>query len=339
MKLNIIKTLLVIISMAFLSGIAITPVSTVAQDAAKREFRDWKMFPPVVELDTSEDIIALGDVHGDYDRFYTLLFNNRVISGDSDYPEKIRWKAGKSVFICTGDVIDRYPQALKVIKALQAMEESAKAQGGKVFVTMGNHEATFLGKPHDKHIRIFTHELIDHSINPDEVAAGSVWPGPFLRSLPFAVRLRDWFFVHAGDTEGLTVRQLTDKVESEVNVKGILAPILLGHDSILKSAFKPAPWWENKGRDPMQTLENYTRALGVHHIVMGHHPGEIYYSDHTQREKGVVSHRYGLLFFTDVGMSRPLDFSQGALLRIHGTGNDTKATVLFPDKEQKVIWP
>jgi len=339
MKLNVLRALFVIISIAVLPWIALAPRSTAAQDAAEKEFRDWKQFPPIVELDTKEDIIALGDAHGDYDRFYTLLLINGVISGDSDCPEKIRWKAGKSVFVCLGDIIDRCPQALKIIKALQAMQESAGAQGGQVIVTMGNHEAEFLGRPYAEHFRVFTDELRDHSINPDDVVSGRAWPGPFFRTLPFAARVRDWFFVHAGDTEGLTVRQLADRVESEVDSKGTLAPILLGKDSILASSFQPMPWWEKKGGDPVQTLKDYTGALGVNHIVVGHHPSEIVYADRTCREKGVLTDRYGMIFFIDVGMSRLLNFSEGALLKIHGAGSDTKATVLFPDNEQKVIWP
>ena len=37
------------------------------------EKRDWNTYPAIVELSTSEDVYALGDVHGDYDRCADLL--------------------------------------------------------------------------------------------------------------------------------------------------------------------------------------------------------------------------------------------------------------------------
>jgi hypothetical protein len=81
-----------------------------------RGIRNWIKHPAVVELDTEEDVFAVGDVHGDYDRLVTLLAAGKVIDPDPASPERAGWAAGKAVLVCTGDLIDKGPHSLKVIR-------------------------------------------------------------------------------------------------------------------------------------------------------------------------------------------------------------------------------
>lgn len=83
-----------------------------------------------------ERVVAVGDLHGDYDRFVFILTNPNVGIVDGD----LRWTAGKTHFVQLGDIMDRGPDARKIFDLLMRLEKEAAAAGGMVHVLIGNHE-------------------------------------------------------------------------------------------------------------------------------------------------------------------------------------------------------
>ncbi|MBD3414815.1 MAG: hypothetical protein GF421_10350 [Candidatus Aminicenantes bacterium] len=79
-------------------------------------------------------IVAVGDIHGDYDNFVTILIKTGIISKD------LHWIAGSTHFVQTGDVMDRGPHAKKVFDLLIKLEKEAELANGKVHFLIGNHE-------------------------------------------------------------------------------------------------------------------------------------------------------------------------------------------------------
>jgi hypothetical protein len=313
--------------------------------AAARAARDWKQHPAVVEIDTPQELFAVGDVHGDYDRLVALLAAGKVIDAPPDGPESVRWRAGKAVLVCTGDLIDKGKHSLKVIALFRALEADAARAGGRVVVLMGNHEAEFLDDPsHDDKADVFVKELEKNGLDPAAVAAGRdpQGVGSFLRSLPFAARVNDWFFAHAGDTQGRDLSGLRAELEEEVDANGFGADILVGKKGLLEARLHVRPWWEKegepaeKGRD---RLRRYVGALGVRHLVIGHQPGKVSFADGSVRKKGQMFQKFdGLIFLIDVGMSEAIDHSRGALLQVRN-GADAKAVAVFPDGSSEQLWP
>jgi len=179
------------------------PVGDLARplDSAAAGFRDWRALPAVVQLDTTADIYALGDIHADYDRLVALLVTQKLLAAVPAMPTDAKWGAGPAVLVVTGDVIDKWTQGLKALALLQALRDSAAAVGGQVIVTLGNHEAEFLADPTDPKAADFSSELKSAGIAAAEVAAGRHPLGVYLRGLPVAARVRDWFFCHAGNTD------------------------------------------------------------------------------------------------------------------------------------------
>lgn len=80
-------------------------------------------------------VVAVGDVHGDYSQFTTLLRQAGVID------QKDRWSGGKTHLVQTGDIPDRGPDTLRILKFLMQLERQAKKAGGMVHPLIGNHEA------------------------------------------------------------------------------------------------------------------------------------------------------------------------------------------------------
>ena len=208
--------------------------------------RDWKKAPAIAELDTAEDLYALGDIHGDYRRLVALLAAAGLIDGVPKTPADVVWKGRKAVLVCTGDLIDKDDHALPVIALLRALQAAASRAGGRVIVTMGNHEAEFLADPiGDKKDKDFVKELTAAGITPDQVAAGTdtLGIGRFFLTLPFAARVNDWFFVHAGNTKTMSIRDLALALQSGIDADGYGAPILSAGDSLLEARMHPEPWW------------------------------------------------------------------------------------------------
>src|SRR5690349_8432712 len=80
-------------------------------------------------------IVAVGDLHGDYSAWLDIARNAGLIDAGG------RWTGGKTALVQLGDVTDRGPDSLKIIRSLQHLAKQASKSGGKVVVILGNHEA------------------------------------------------------------------------------------------------------------------------------------------------------------------------------------------------------
>src|SRR5215471_4445551 len=193
--------------------------------------RDWSKHPAVVEIDTNEDVYAVGDAHADPDRLAAVLAKAKIIKAVPKKPADVKWAAGKSVLVITGDMIDKWHHSLDVIALLRALQTSAAAAGGQVIITMGNHEAEFLADPHGDKTEEFGDELKEAGLKRNDVADCQGDLGQFLCTLPIAARVNDWFFCHGGNTNGQTIQALTDSIESGFANDGFATAALVGDNS------------------------------------------------------------------------------------------------------------
>jgi hypothetical protein len=82
-----------------------------------------------------ERVVAIGDVHGDYEQFVEVLGSAKLIDSQTS------WSGGKTHLVQTGDVLDRGPDSRKVMDLLMKLEKEARGAGGWVHFLIGNHEA------------------------------------------------------------------------------------------------------------------------------------------------------------------------------------------------------
>jgi hypothetical protein len=80
-------------------------------------------------------IVAVGDLHGDYAAWLDIARNAGVIDARG------HWAGGKTTLVQLGDIVDREPDSLQIIRSLQQLQKEAHHAGGKVVVLLGNHEA------------------------------------------------------------------------------------------------------------------------------------------------------------------------------------------------------
>ena len=99
------RTLVPLALLAFQLMVALWALSVPPSPAAAKEkqgdstpsglVRDWKEHPAIVELDAPQDLYALGDVHGDYDRLVELLSSAKLIASPAP-PTRPRTPAGRA---------------------------------------------------------------------------------------------------------------------------------------------------------------------------------------------------------------------------------------------------
>jgi hypothetical protein len=82
-----------------------------------------------------ERIVAVGDLHGDYDAWIDIARAAGLVD------TKNRWAGGRTILVQAGDIVDRGPDSLKIIRHLRKLEKEAAKAGGRVIVLLGNHEA------------------------------------------------------------------------------------------------------------------------------------------------------------------------------------------------------
>jgi hypothetical protein len=328
-----------------LSLLCALSLALAAPDPAPSAPRDWKAHPAVLEIQTNHEIYDVADLHGDYEKAIKLFVGAGLIKSAPAKPQDVQWNAGNNVLVCTGDMIDKWNQGLEILRFMRALEISAQKAGGQVLISWGNHEAEFLAaNGSNNKAAEFEAELKKNGINPADVASGrdAEGIGQWLRERPAAIKVNDWFFCHAGNTGGMTLRELSDAVEKGVNKDGFGTFVLAEPNSILEARMSPVPWYVGPAASPGETptspgpdqpadglarLQKNVAALGCKHLVIGHAPGKFRVDAQTERKAGQPFTYAGVIFFTDTGMSRGASDGHGTIFKIHSSGKESVTTL------------
>ena len=83
-------------------------------------------------------IVAIGDLHGDFDAWRAIAAAAGIIDARG------KWTGGNATLVQMGDVVDRGPDSLKIIRDLMRLQKEARRQGGRVVTLLGNHEAMMM---------------------------------------------------------------------------------------------------------------------------------------------------------------------------------------------------
>ena len=280
--------------------------------------RDWAKNPAIVEIGSFTTLYAMSDMHGSYTDLLKLLSVWSLIPGNPATPGAATWSGGTATLVMAGDMIDKGPQAPEIIDFMRALEVSAAAAGGKVIVTLGNHEAEFLVDPMNSKATAvggIDPELMAMSISPATYASGMDVHGKWLRERPFAVRVEKWFISHAGDTGNQTVAQLEAALRDAVDNHAFNAPAVIGTSSILESK----GWYTADA-----TLAGrYATTVGAAHIVIGHTPSAL-----GATGKIAADTAQATLVKIDCGIAN--GDSAGAILRVVHAGANEVAEELKP---------
>lgn len=285
-------------------------------------------------FDGVKRVVAVGDIHGDYEKFIAVLHLCQITRFEGGQE---RWMAGQAHFVQTGDVLDRGSDSKRVMDLLMQLEEQAQQAGGRVHALIGNHEyMTMMGD-----LRYVSDgELAAFGEGPRTSRLGQPPLGDFPRyraafapTGPYGrwivghnaiVRISGTLFMHGGLSpryQNRDLLELNDFIRAELRGERD-AKTGVGSDPL-------GPLWYRGLAEsvPPPGLEAYLQQLFLaqkaRRIVMGH----------TIQERGITLRAGDRLALIDVGMSRmTLDGAPACLVleALPGAANGERVTVLGP---------
>ena len=151
-------------------------------------------------------VIVVGDVHGQYDAFVTILRHAGLIDG------QLNWCGRRNRLVQMGDILDRGPKPRQVDDLLDKIQQQANAEQGEVIRLVGNHElellmSNFLISGFGKEEARFMRDKIKRQVLDFEVRAAYAYKG--------------FLFTHAGVTHKLMKifkMQLDELTENNVAI-------------------------------------------------------------------------------------------------------------------------
>jgi len=271
MKKNIIiKRLYVLVFASLMAAVAVMPVL-----AAERQY-EWS---------NVARIVAVGDVHGDYDKMVKCMKANRVIDGSN------KWIGGKTHLVQTGDILDKGPESKKAMDLLMDLEQQATAAGGAVHSLIGNHESFILRGRYDSLYRTEPESYGGMEAFKKVMAADGKY-GQWIRSHNTVIKINDILFLHGGLSPRYAVKSL-QTLNKEV-VESLGRDVAEDRDGPLLTR-DMGEGDENKVK---AALEPAIKNFGIRHIVIGH----------TVTSSKVIQLKAdGAVIMIDVGMSRTND--------------------------------
>lgn len=218
-------------------------------------------------------VIAVGDIAGQYTRFFNLLVSTKLMSPDGV------WMGEKSLMIITGNIIGSGPMNITVIDLLMNLTRQAELAGGKIIVLLGTEELKLLSKPYDYKNPSLERELNLRRMNLQQLTSPLQPRGIFLRSLPLAAKVGLWVFMNTGYFPSVLWPQFKSTAVS------LMQRSLYNHDLLVgpTSIFSLGDWWKDLER---RSIIKQRLALNeLYGVVFGgadvtfNSPGEIAVSD------------------------------------------------------------
>ena len=214
-------------------------------------------------------IVALSDIHGQYDLAVKILKNNKIIN------KELKWNFGKGHLVIVGDVFDRGDKVNEVLWFLFNLEQQAEKKGGKVHYLLGNHEYMVLHNDvryiHDKYVK--TSELLNTSY--DQLFSNETVLGRWLRSKATMVKINNSIFVHGGISQKFLdlgfeinnvnqlMRESIDRTKEEMNSTSFYEDYYKSNGPI---------WYRGYFNDNLTdaAIVKILSQLHITHMVVGH---------------------------------------------------------------------
>lgn len=267
--------------------------------------------PPPTFVDSKGRLIAMGDVHGDYEATVNALKLAGAIN------DSLSWIGGDLTIVQTGDQLDRGDGERAILDLFERLADEAHQAGGAFYSLLGNHEtmnveldlryvtpggyAEFADIPYDE-----TDPLISNYPENERGRVAAFRPGgPYAEILSqhnVVMVVDDTVFVHGGILPAHVTYGL-ENINQEVQafMKGTMT-----FPRIMESSESPVwsrHYSDGTGADECALLNETLDALSASKMVVGH----------TVQRSGITSACDSKVWRIDVGMAAYYDGSISVL--------------------------
>ncbi len=199
---------------------------------------------------------VISDVHGHLVDFRAHLTGAGLVDGED------RWVGGDAQLWVLGDLVDRGPDGIGVLRLVRSLEQQAPES---VHMLMGNHEVLMLGTklfPDTRFPEVWT---INGGLRSDQEALTED-DVSWLRSLPLVALAGDQLLMHSDTTDYLTWGSSIEEINTTV------ASMLGGNDAQQHFDLFAAltSRYDYAGPDGTEVARMMLSTLGGSRIVHGH---------------------------------------------------------------------
>lgn len=282
------------------------------------------------DVRTSERVVAVGDVHGAFDQFASILRAAGLVDARN------RWSGGKAVLVQTGDVVDRGRDSRKALDLLRRLEGEARRAGGAVHALVGNHELMRLASDwryvSEGELQAFKTPASDGLLEMLRAFAADGEYGAWVRKRPTVARINRILYLHGGLTE-TTASLGCDGVNAAVRKDLAALPVPPEELAALFASGENGPlWYRGLATEPeaalSPVLDAILRRLDARAIVIGH----------TTVLPGKIAPRLGgKVIQIDTGMLNGRFYPGGVASALEIQGD--KATAIYLDRREPVTLP
>lgn len=230
--------------------------------------------PDVVK--NASRVLALSDIHGEYEYFVEILQNAKVIDSSR------HWIWGSGHLVIVGDVFDRGDKVNECLWLIYHLEAEAALAGGGVHFTIGNHELMIMRDD----LRYVNEKYLEgiarrYRINYSDLYGPNFELGRWLRSRNSVVKINNMLFTHGGISpalldSGFGLTEINERMRELLDLPA--AELLFNQRSKFLTGSLGPLWYrgfhfEMEGRYPQSTDEDISRVLeyfDVEAVIVGH---------------------------------------------------------------------
>jgi len=139
-------------------------------------------------------VVAVGDIHGDYEKLIKVLRHAKLIN------RRNNWIARDTILIQVGDLFDRGDDIIKILDLLFKLRDQAKSKRSVVYLIYGNHE---INNIKGNYSRVSSADMNSFKgvANREEVLSVNGKYGKILRKeFNVTMTFNDSLFIHSGLT-------------------------------------------------------------------------------------------------------------------------------------------
>ena len=221
-------------------------------------------------------ILAISDIHGEYEYLVDLLRNTKVIDDNN------HWSWGDGHLVIVGDVFDRGNMVTECLWLIYQLELEAKAAGGAVHYLLGNHEHMVMTNDlryvNDKYLNGISRR---NRINYSELFGPNMELGRWLRTKHTVIKLNDIIFVHGGLSSelidsGYSITEINNRVRVLLDLPA--QESMFNQRSLFLTKGLGPLWYRGFHYDMENSYDQATTAqvervleyFNAHAIVVGH---------------------------------------------------------------------
>lgn len=220
---------------------------------------------PTCHFSNVTKILAIGDIHGQYQRLEENLKSNGVIDND------LNWTYGNAHLVFVGDIFDRGDQVTECLWLIRKLEVQAEKSNGMVHYLLGNHESMVLKND----LRYLAPKYYSLSYNSEiafeKMYNQNTFMGQWLRNKNVIIKINDVLFAHAGISQKLSdtnysIQEINNHVTDILYSKSKLEPENI---KLLMSSNGPI-WYRGYFKNDTLNVKSIISNYDANHIVVGH---------------------------------------------------------------------